>query len=75
MVVWDDAHGCEEGWQTWQPKEHHQPRKILTVGIVLKDDDTGMALAQNKDRRARRYDHIIFVPRACIQEVTDVTPG
>ncbi len=75
VVVWDDAHGCQEGWGDWEPKEDHRPRKIISVGIVLRDDDAGMSLAQNKDRRAHKYDHVIFIPRVCIQEVTDVTPS
>ena len=72
-VVWDDAHGANVGWDEWDPKEH-RARKILSVGIVLKDDAHGISLAQNMDRHARKFDHVIFIPQACIVEVTDVTP-
>ena len=74
-VVWDDAHGGLNGWGSFEAKKDHKPRVILSVGIVLRDDEVGITLAQSKDQRARNYDNTIFVPRVCITEVTDVTPS
>ena len=78
VVVWGDAHpGNSEGhgsWADWSSKKDHKPRTILSVGIVLKNTKAGITLAQTKDRYARKYDHTIFIPSGCIEEITDVTP-
>jgi hypothetical protein len=77
-VVWLDAHpgnNTDSGsWGDWSAKKDHRGRKILSVGIVLKDTKAGITLAQSKDRHARKYDHTLFIPAGCIVEVTDVTP-
>lgn len=74
VVTWNDAHGGEasDGWHQWQPKKHHRPRKILSVGIVLREDKLGITLAQNKDRSAGVIDHTIFIPTGCIVEIMEV---
>ena len=76
-VVWNDAHPGNgvghDSWAEWTAKKDHKPRRILSVGIVLKNDKKGITLAQTKDRHSRRYDHTIFIPAGTIVEVIDVT--
>ena len=75
IVEWDDAHAGEDGWSKWEPKTHHKARKIVSVGFVLVDNEIGISLCASKDAVADTIDNMTFIPRSCITEVTDVTPG
>lgn len=65
-VVWTDTH-TEHGWTNNVP----QPGDIHSIGFVLKDDETGVTLAESIDLvpEASRYGCTTAIPRSGIISV------
>jgi len=69
-VTWGDAHAISDGWGKFEGKDHH-PRKVVTVGFVLRDDKVGLSVAQSVDTE-NHDDHCLFIPRCNVQNVEDL---
>jgi hypothetical protein len=66
LVIWNDA------WSSETPVtlDHfvHEPETVTTIGWLLRDDDTGVQLAN--EFYDDTYRGRTFIPRAMIQSVT-----
>jgi hypothetical protein len=46
-VLWRDAHGGDNGWE--EPERiHHGPFTVTTVGMLYKQDDSGVTIVHNQ---------------------------
>ena len=71
LVVWDDAHAVGENWGKWELKDH-KPRRIHSIGYVMRDDEVGVTLVQSIDAE-KNDDHGLFVPRCNVVETVTLT--
>ena len=46
-VVWLDAHGGDNGWEAAEDLPH-EPFKVITVGILYKQDETGITVVSSR---------------------------
>ena len=60
-VAWGDAHALSDGWGKFESKDH-KPRKVVSVGFVLLDNDIGVSITQSVDTE-NHDDHSLFIPR------------
>ena len=67
-VTWGDAHGCFPHWRSKPPKQ--KPRRMVSVGACLQDDEVGITLVQSWDKSLVADG--IFIPRANVQEVEEL---
>lgn len=70
LVAWRDAVGLSDGWGQFESKDH-KPRLVVSVGLVLREDKTGVSLAQSLDSKGHD-DHAIFIPRCNIESVEEL---
>jgi hypothetical protein len=68
-VVWGDAHALSEAWGKFEVKDH-KPRKVVSVGFLLRHDDIGISLTQSYDSQAND-DHGLFIPTSCIIDIEE----
>ena len=67
-VTWGDAHGSDNGWV--EPDElEHGPEAMITVGMIVTDDDEGITLCLSRHFDGTRVGGYIFIPR---QNITSV---
>lgn len=67
-VTWGDAHGAFVQW-TRKPKPQ-KPKKVISVGICIQDDEVGMTLVQSVSGPC--VDSGIFIPRCNIEEIEEL---
>lgn len=73
-VVWQDAHG---GGNPWMPLEAlaavaSVPKRMVSVGQVVTDDEDGMVLVLSHDEQGETCDAYIFIPAACITSKSEL---
>jgi hypothetical protein len=76
IVRWNDAHGSAATSYSEQNMPH-EPKRMATVGWLLKDDDAGVTIMG--ERCEDRDDETpwrgnTFVPRGMVVEVIPVSP-
>ena len=57
------------GWQSLRDWENEKPHRIQTVGWVLRENETEVAIVQSIDEQDRSEpfgDHVIVIPRLSI---------
>ena len=69
-VTWGDAHSCHMTWKHYKKVSKEKPKKVISVGTVVQDDEYGMTLVLNSSGPMR--DSGIFIPRVNIVEVEDL---
>ena len=71
VVVWDDAHGSATTDVTPEDLDH-KPLVMTTVGWLLREDDLGVSIANEKCQVDGKdvYRGHTFVPRALIRSCT-----
>ena len=70
VVTWGDAHALSDSWGKFESKDH-KPRKVVSVGFVLREDKVGISICQSYDTE-KHDDHALFVPAGMIQKVEDI---
>lgn len=69
---WSDAHGTATA--SYEPHElPHAPLEITTYGLLLRDDDVGVSIA-NEYCGGNVFRGVTFVPRALVIECRPVKP-
>lgn len=68
-VVWNDAHYSTDEQDASEIT--HRPWIYVTVGILVKSDETGVTVAQDEGEDGK-YRSRTFVPRAMIQQEWDI---
>lgn len=74
-VKWDDAWGdAHESVSPSDVGEKHKPTLMETVGWLLKDDDSGVSLFNERclDQGDGSYRGRTFIPKAMIVSITPV---
>ena len=74
-VVWDDAHGAAIGDVTLSDiGNYHRPTVMQTLGWLLKDDDVGVSVANERcmDQGDETYRGRTFIPRVLVKSVTTI---
>ncbi len=70
IVKWRDAHGGDEGWR-WKIRKHHtRGRRVLTVGVLIRDSKNGMMVALSTDHKS--WGGYIFIPHVNITSIKKV---
>ena len=68
IIEWVDSTGGS-GWMSFRDWEKEKPHRIQTVGWMLRENLTEVALLQSideEDREEPHGDHIIVIPRFAI---------
>lgn len=74
IVEWNDA--WTDGAEPVLASEahiEHRPKVIVTLGWLLKDDDTGVQIASEHYKDDSTYRGRTFIPRGMIRDVTPFT--
>jgi hypothetical protein len=69
-VTWTDAHG--NAFAIYEQHElPHAPAIVKTYGVLLREDDAGVSLA-NEVFEGGNFRGVTFIPRGMIKEMVDV---
>lgn len=70
-VLWGDAWN-QAGWKTekWV-EENHEPAMVENVGYIVKQDRSGVSLAQGVSDDVS-FLGIMFIPRGMIKKITKI---
>ena len=49
----------------------HKPRRVVSVGFVLREDKVGISICQSYDTE-KHDDHALFIPAGMIQKIEDI---
>jgi hypothetical protein len=73
VAVWDDAWGdATDSASAKDVDDRHKPTVIQTVGWMLKDDEKGVSIFNERymDEGETEYRSRTFIPRSLIRSVT-----
>jgi hypothetical protein len=73
ILVWDDAHGKGADYVSHSTlHESHRPTVMQTLGWVLRDDEVGVSIANERcmDDGEDYYRGYTFVPRSLVKSLT-----
>ena len=70
VVTWGDAHALSDSWGKFESKDH-KPRRVVSVGFVLREDNVGISICQSYDTE-KHDDHALFIPAGMVQKVEDI---
>jgi hypothetical protein len=76
VVIWDDAHSKGADYVSQATlHEAHMPTVMQTLGWVLRDDQVGVSIANERcmDDGEDYYRGYTFIPRSLIKSVTPFT--
>ena len=62
-IVWEDAHGGDEGWLSAPPGE---PARIVTVGLLYEETEKGYLVVLSYDEALDRIGAYMFIPKSCV---------
>lgn len=72
-VLWDDAHGGDEGWrEVGELDDHLRAAPIRTVGLMARRSKAGVVVILSLDRNAKRYGGYVFIPTANIVSLKEL---
>lgn len=77
LIEWVDSTGGD-GWQSLREWQKEKPHRIQSVGWVLRENETEVALVQSIDEQDRDDpygDHVIVIPRSAIYNERTLTYG
>ena len=67
-VLWVDSCNSNMNWTVAEDIEV-EPMYINSFGVVVKDSDEFLAIAQNYGNDPEQYSNITTIPKGCIKEV------
>ena len=71
VIEWIDAHGGDNGWT--DPGElKHRPRKMVTAGLLFKNDEHGVTVVLSRDTDSGAIGGYIFIPAVNISTVRPI---
>lgn len=70
IVTWGDAWGLNS-WADHEDDDH-KPMQVVSAGILIREDETGIALSRGNDE-VGRHAGVFFIPRGMIQKVKRIT--
>jgi len=68
-VVWEDAWSNSTKYYTREELDAEQPLVLHSVGYLLKDDKSGVALTVEHNPQGEHSRHIMFIPRGMIRKM------
>ena len=73
VVVWLDAHARNQAveYEESEVAPLHRPEECTIIGLVIKDDDTGISL-YNEETGPSSIRGLSFIPRKMVKEVVYV---
>jgi hypothetical protein len=69
-ILWDDAHGHDDGWGDPDPKLH-KPERVRTIGLLYKQDDLGVSVYSSRQANGLVGAHT-FVPAVNVVSVREL---
>lgn len=72
IVVWNDAHSNGGLALEFAVEDiDHKPAIYYTAGWILKDDDTGLSIANEWDPNDNKFRGVTFIPRGMVVQVSN----
>lgn len=73
VVVWDDAHMSMDEYSAAEvERDFHKAEQVKSFGLLVRDDEKGITLAQDEGMADEKFRHVIFIPRGMIREVVNL---
>ena len=72
-IEWIDSSASSLNWMFMDElPEDITPIRIISYGVVVKENDTFIAIAQNYGFNPAQCCSLMTIPKGCIEKITDI---
>jgi hypothetical protein len=72
-IIWDDAHMSMDEYSSVEvERDFHKAEQVKSFGLLVREDDKGITLAQDEGVTDGKFRHIIFIPSGMLVEKIDL---